>query len=277
MWERKESGFKPSIHASSDSLFVKAIKAVVDDMIVFKPADRPSAREVVQRLEELQAVMWQIGEFEVIKKDSSILGKGEMATVYLREHPATQEQVAVKEVSVDTTSQSSEEFEEEGKTAMKTPPHKNVLKIHGVYSDHHRNVLLVTELCQLGSLQHYVKNTSLTLDQKIDIILASVEALAHLHKQKPQSKLYRDIRPENMMLCGTALEPIIKLSPVSVTRITKCEEDEDFWYYKAPEQTELQGASLVHSEETEIFSMGMTNLALLETPNKSDISPRTSK
>ena len=225
MWERRESGFKPSIHAPSDSLFAKTIKTVIDDMIEFKPADRPSARQVVQKLEELQAVMWQIGKFEVIKKDSNILGRGEMATVFLGEHPATREQVAVKEVSVNVTSQSSEKFEEEGKTAMTTPPHKNVLKIHGVYSDHHRNISLVTELCQFGSLQHYVKNTSLTLDQKIDIILASVEALAHLHKQKPQSKLYRDIRPENMILSGTALEPVIKLSPVSVTRITKSEED----------------------------------------------------
>ena len=277
MWERRESGFKPSIHAPSDSLFAKAIKTVIDDMIAFKPADRPSARQVVQKLEELQAVMWQIGKFEVIKKDSNILGRGEMATVFLGEHPATREQVAVKEVSVNATSQSSDKFEEEGKTAMMTPPHKNVLKIHGVYSDHHRNISLVTELCQLGSLQHYVKNTSLTLDQKIDIILASVEALAHLHKQKPQSKLYRDIRPENMILSGTALEPVLKLSSVSVTRITKSEEDEDFWYYKAPEQTEHQGMSFIHSEKTEIFSMGMTNLALLETPNKSDIRARTGK
>ena len=280
MWERRESGFQPSIHRPSDSQFVKAIKTVVDDMIKFKPADRPSAREVVQRLDELQASMKQIGEYEVIKKESYILGRGEMATVFLGEHSATQEEVAVKEVSVNTTSQSNVKFEEEGKTAVRTPPHKNVLKIHAVYSDHHRNgshVSLVTELCQLGNLQQYVKKTSLTLDRKIDIILASVEALAHLHKQKSQSKLYRDICPENILVSGPALNPVIKLSPVSVTRNTISEEDEDIWYYKAPEQTELEGTIIIHNEKTEIFSMGMTNLALLETHNKSDIRPRTSK
>ena len=45
MWKRRDSGFQPSIHEPSDSLFVKAIKTVIDDMIKFKPADRPSARE----------------------------------------------------------------------------------------------------------------------------------------------------------------------------------------------------------------------------------------
>ena len=280
MWDRRESGFQPSIHAPSDSLFVKAIKSVVCDMIQFKPADRPSAREVVQKLEELQAAMQQIGDYEVIKNESNILRRGEMATVFLGEHSATREQVAVKEVSVNTINQTSEKFEEEGDTATRTPPHKNVLKIHAVYFDQHRNarhISLVTELCELGNLPQYVKKTNLTLDQKIDIILASIEALAHLHKQKYQIQLYRDICPENILVSGTAINPVIKLSPVSVTRIMKSEEDEEFFYYKAPEQTELKGTSFIHNEKTELFSMGMTNLALLETPNKSDIRPKTSK
>ena len=280
MWKRRKSGFQPSIHKTSDSLFVRTIKTIIDDMIKFKPADRPSAREVVQKLEELQAAMKQFGEYEVIKKDSNILGRGKMAIIFLGEHSTTQKQVAVKEVSVNTTSQSHEKFEQEGKIAMKTPPHKNVLKIKAVHSDHLKNVShisLVTKLCQLGNLQQYVKNTSLTLDQKTDIMIASAEALAHLHKQKHQSDLYRDICPENILLQSTSQQPVIKLSPVSFTRTVRCEDDEKFWYYKAPEQTELQGTSLIHNEKTEIFSMGMTNLALLETPNKSDIRPRTSK
>ena len=280
MWERRESGFKPSIHAPSDSLFVKAIKTVIDDMIEFKPADRPSARQVVQKLEELQTAMKQIGEYEVIKKESNILERDEMSTVFLGEHSATQEQIAVKEVSVNTTSQSDKKFADEVKIAMKTPPHKNVLKVHAVDSDRHENIShisLVTELHQPGNLQQYVKQNNLTLDQKIDIMLASTEALAHLHKQKSPSMLYRGVCPENIFLNGPSHNPVIKLSPVSVTRITKSQEDEDFWYYKAPEQSELQGMSFIHNMKTEIFSMGMTNLALLETPNKCDIRPKTSK
>ena len=278
MWERRESGFHPFIYKPSDSQFVTAIKGVINDMIKFKPADRPSAREVVQKLEELQAAMQQIGEYEVIKNEINILGRGKMATVFLGEHSATQKQVAVKEVSVTTTSQSVKKFEEEGKTAMRTPPHKNVLKIHAVYSDHPEDashISLVTELCR-ENLQQYVKKTSLTLGQKTDIMIASAEALAYLHKQKHQSNLYRDICPENILLQLASHQPIIHLSPVSFTRTARC-EDEEFWYYKAPEQTELQGKSLIHSEKTEIFSLGMTDLALLEAPNKSDIRPRSSK
>ena len=279
MWERRESGFQPSIHKPSDSLFVTAIKGVIDDMIKFKPGDRPSAREVVQKLEELQAAMQQIGEYEVIKNESNILGRGKMATVFLGEHSATQKQVAVKEVSVNTTSQSVEKSEKEGKIAMRTPLHKNVLKIHAVYSDYHENtshISLVAEVCQLGNLQQYVKKTSLTLGQKKDMLLASAKALAHLHKHKSQSVLHRVICPENILVGETSHQPIIKLSPVSFTRAVRCEEEE-WWYYKAPEQTELHGMSFIHNDKTEIFSLGMTNLALLETPNKSDIRPRTSK
>ena len=280
MWDRRESGFKPSIHALSDSSFVKAIKSIVDDMIQFKPADRPSAREIVQKLEELQAAMQNIGEYEVIKNESNILEKDEMSTVFLGEHSATQEQVAVKEVSVNTTSQSSAKFEEEVKIAVKTPPHKNVLKVHAIYSDRHENksqISLVTEPYRPGNLKQYVKETSLTLGQKVEIMLACAKALAHLHKQKSPSILHRVIWPESILFGGPSQNPVIKLSPVSVTRIARCEEDEDLCYYKAPEQTELQGTSFIHNIKTEIFSLGMTNLALLETPNKSDIRPRTSK
>ena len=280
MWERRDSGFQPSIHKPSDSLFVRTIKRVIDDMIKFKPTDRPSAREVVQKLEELQGTMQQYGKYEVIKNESNLLGRGKLATVFIGEHSATQKQIAVKEVSVNTTSQSNEKFEEEGKTAIRIPRHKNVLKIHAIYSDHQKNVShisLVAELCQLGNLQQYVKKTSLTLDQKIDIMIDCTEALAHLHKQKHQSDLYRDIWPQNILLHMTSHQPIIKLCPMSFTRTMRCEEDEDIWYYKAPEQIELQGTRLIHNQKTEIFSLGMTNLALLETPNKSDIRPRTSK
>ena len=282
MWERRTSGFQPSIYKPSDSLFVKAIKSVIDDMIKFKPADRPSAREVVQKLEELQATMQQIGEYGVIKNESHTLGRGEMATVFLGEHSATQEQVAVKEVKVDKTSKADVEYkeiDEEGKTAISTPQHKNVLTIHCLYCDHQKSlsrISLVTELCQLGNLEEYVKKTNLTLDQKIDIMIGCAKGLAHLHKQKPQSFLYRDVCPKNILLSEISLHPVVKLSPVSFTRTVRCEEDDEFWYYKAPEQTEPQGTSLIHNEKTEIFSMGMTNLALLETPNESDIRPRTS-
>ena len=282
MWERRESGFQPSIDKPSDSLFVKAIKRVIADMIKFKPADRPSAREVVQKLEELQAAMQQIGEYGVIKNESHTLGRGEMATVFFGEHSATYEQVAVKEVNVVKTSEADveyKEFDKEGKTAISTPPHKNVLKIHGLYCDHQKSlsrISLVTELCQLGNLEEYVKKINLSLDQKIDIMIGCAKGLAHLHKQKPHSSLYQDICPKNILLSEISLQPVVKLSPVSFTRTARCEEDDEFWYYKAPEQTELRGTSLIHNEKTEIFSMGMTNLALLEAPNKCDMRPRTS-
>ena len=280
MWERRESGFQPSIKKSSDGLFVTAIKGVISDMIKFCPADRPSAQQVIERFEELQASMQHIGEFDIIKNTHHTLGRGKMATVYLGEHESTQERVAVKEVMVNISTKDDvdyKKFEEQGKTAQIIPPHKNVLKIHAIHSEQQQttmHVSLVTELCPLGNLQQYAQKNDLTLRNKLDIMIECTQALAHLHKNQPQSLLYRDICPDNILLSGTAIKPIIKLCPVSVTR-TVMPEEEAQWYYKAPEQTCQQGRFFPHDNKTEIFSLGMTNLALLEAPNRSAMEPRT--
>ena len=281
MWERRNSGFQPSIKKPSDSLFVTAIKDVISDMIKFRPADRPSAQAVLERFEALQASTQRIGEFEVVKNKHHTLTSGKMVTVYLGEDMLTKEQVAVKEVTVTTSSKDDidyRKFKEQGKTAQSIPPHKNVLTIHAIQSEQEKttmHVSLVTEMCTLGNLQEHVQKNDLTLGKKLDIMIECTQALAHLHKNQPQSMLYRDICPDNILLSGTAIKPIAKLCPVSVTRAVKPEEDEAQWYYKAPEQTCLRGNFFLHDKNTEIFSLGMTNLALLEAPNRSTMVPRT--
>ena len=281
MWERRESGFQPSIKKPSDGLFVTAIKDVISDMIKFRPADRPSAQQVIERFEELQASMQQIGEFDVIKNERHTLGRGKMVTVYLGKHMSSKKRVAVIEVTVNTSSKDDvdyKKFEEQGKTAQSIPPHNNVLKIHAIHSEQQKTMIhvsLVTELCPLGNLQQYVQKNDITLGKKLDIMIKCTQALAHLHKNQPQSLLYRDICPDNILLSGTAIKPIIKLCPISITRTVMPEEDEAQWYYKAPEQTCQQGRFFTHDNKTEIFSLGMTNLALLEAPNRSAMEPRT--
>ena len=282
MWERRESGFQPSIKKPSDSLFETAIKDVISDMIKFHPADRPSAREVIKRFEELQVSTQQIGEFDIIKNEHHILGRGKMVTVYLGEHESTKEQVAVKEITINTSSEAGIDYkmiEDEYSTLHSTLPHKNILKVYdNIHTDHQEHMIhisLVTELCHLGNLPHYVQKNDLTLGKKLDIMIDCTQALAHLHKNQSHSLLYRDICPDNILLSGTALKPVVKLCPVSVTRTVMNEEDETQWYYKAPEQTCLQGGRFVHDKKTEIFSLGMTNLALLEAPNRSAMEPQT--
>ena len=169
-------------------------------------------------------------------------------------------------------------IQDEYSTLHSTPPHKNILKVYDIHTDHHENMIhisLVTQLCPLGNLPHYVQKNDLTLSKKLDIMIDCTLALAHLHENQSHNLLYRDICPDNILLSGNALKPVIKLCPVSVTRIEKTEEDEAQWYYKAPEQTCLRGGRFVHDKKTEIFSLGMTNLALLEAPNKSAMAPRT--
>ena len=285
MWERRESGFQPSINKSSDSLLVTAIKDVISDMIKFCPADRPSAQEVIERFKELQASTHRISEYDIIKNEHYTLGRGKLVTMYLGENAVTQERVAVKEVTVNTSSETDVEykkFQDEKKILRSIPPHKNILKVHAIYSKCKKNTIqisLVTELCAFGNLQQYVQETDLALGKKLDIMIECTQALAHLHKkhpkQQPQSLLYRDICPDNILLSGNAIKLVVKLSPVSVTRIMDPEVEEDQWYYKVPEQTCLRGKVFIHNKKTEIFALGMTILALLEVPNKSTMEPRT--
>ena len=283
MWERRESKFQPSIKKPSDSLFVTAIKDVISDMIKFHPADRPSAQEVIERFEELQAYTQQIGEFHVFRNEHHTLGRGKLVTVYLGEQVSAKEQVAVKEVTINTSSETGVEYKkilDEKKTLCSFYPQKNMLKVYAIQSEQQKNTIrvsLVTELCPLGNLQQYVQKNDLTVGKKLDIMIECIHALSHLHKNLPWSLLYRDICPDNILLRGTAVKPVVKLCPVSVTRTMTPEEDEAQWYYKAPEQTCLQGRFFNHDKKTEIFSIGMTNLALLEAPNRSTMEPRTGK
>ena len=280
MWERRNSGFQPSIKKPSDGLFVTTIKDVISDMIKFCPGDRPSAREVIERFEKLKASTQRIGEFDVIKNKHHTLARGKMVTVYLGGHMSSKERVAVKEVTVNTSSKDDVDyktFEEHGMKAQSIPPHKNVLKIHAIHSKQQKttvHVSLVTELCPLGNLQQYVQKNDLTLGKKLDIMIECTLALAHLHENQPQRLLYRNICPDNILLSGTAIKPIVKVCPVSVIRTLKPEKEAP-WYYKAPEQTCLQGECFTHDKKTEIFSLGMTNLALLEALNRSAMGPRT--
>ena len=110
MWERRESRFQPSIKKPSDRLFETAIKDVISEMIKFHPAERPSAQEVIERFEELQASIQQIGEFNIIKNEHHILRRGKMVTVYLGECEATKGQVAVKEVTLNTSSEADVDY-----------------------------------------------------------------------------------------------------------------------------------------------------------------------
>ena len=282
MWERRESGFQPSIKKPTDSLFVIAIKDVISDMIKFHPADRPSAQEVIESFEELQASTQQIGEFFVFKNELNTLRRGKMVTVYLGEHMSTKEQVAVKEITLNTSSEADVDYkiiEDEYSTLHSTPPHKNILKVYDdIHTDHQGNMIhisLVTELCNLGNLQQYVQINDLTLGKKLDIMIECTQALAHIHENQPRSWLYRDICPDNILLRESALKPVVKLCPVSITRTVMPEEDETQWYYKAPEQTCAPGRFFLHDKKTEVFSLGMTNLALLEAPNRSTMEPRT--
>ena len=279
MWETGETGFQLSIKKPSDGIFVTAIKDVISDMIRFHPADRPGAREVLKRFEELQASTQQIGEFYVFKNKRHTLGRGKIVTVYLGEHESTKKRVAAKEVTVSTSSERDVEYKmikDEKKILESIPPHRNVLKVHVFHCEPQKNMIfvsLVVELCNLGDLQQYVEQNDLTQSKKLDMMIECTKALAHLHENLHQS-LYRDICPGNILLRGTATLPVVKLCPVSVTRTVMPEEDESQSYYKAPEQTCLQGI-FFPDDKTEVFSLGMTSLALLEAPNRSTLEPRT--
>lgn len=197
----------------------------------------------------------KIGKYEIV----SVLGKGGMGVVYKARDPFIDRIVAVKTIRL------TEEMEEEDLGARLAMEAKSAGKLH------HPNIctifdfgkqedlsFIVLEYAEGGDLSQVIdKKLSLSLPQKIDVIVQIASGLDYAHRM---GVVHRDMKPANVRLTkdGTAKIIDFGLARFDTTRLTKTGFMSGTIAYMSPER--INGES---GESDDIFALGTLAWELL--------------
>jgi serine/threonine protein kinase len=152
--------------------------------------------------------MQQIGRYEIQK----LLGQGGFGNVYLAFDPSVGRKVALK-VLTAASSDSLSRFRNEAATVGKLQ-HPNIVAIYD-YGEHESRPYIAMEFVEGHTLQHYVREGSLALIRKIEVMyqVAGAMAVAHGH-----GIVHRDIKPANIMITA---EGVAKVMDFGLARLSE--------------------------------------------------------
>ncbi|MFL7838582.1 MAG: PQQ-binding-like beta-propeller repeat protein [Candidatus Promineifilaceae bacterium] len=138
----------------------------------------------------------------------STLGVGGFSTVYKARDlrfSSVDKLCAVKEMVIHTADPSLREqtiqsFEQEA-SMLAVLNHPAIPPVSDYFTEGDRSYLII-ELVEGQNLEQWLENSTEPLDQgrALDWSLQICEALVHLHRQKPQPVIFRDLKPSNIML-----------------------------------------------------------------------------
>ncbi len=134
----------------------------------------------------------QLGNYKLLR----LLGEGGFAQVYLGEHIHLGTEAAIKVLHTQLTSDDVDQFRSEARTIARLK-HRHIVRVldFGVEG---KTPFLVMDYAPNGTLrQHYPRGSSLPLSELVSYIKQVAIALQYAHDQK---LIYRDIKPENMLL-----------------------------------------------------------------------------
>jgi len=204
-----------------------------------------------------------VGPYNIVE----ILGKGGMGVVYKAIHSTLEQQVAIKALSSELSSNPSsrKRFVKEAKIQAKFS-HPNVVNIFN-YLDEGEDVYIVMEYVNGQTLEQKLKSEgAISEKEAISISIPVLEALDFMHSN---GVIHRDIKPSNIMITNTGL---IKVTDFGIAKIL----DENTQhtktgmvgslYYISPEQIlgeETSAATDVYSYGVTLFHM-ITGKALFE-------------
>ncbi|XP_042489586.1 L-type lectin-domain containing receptor kinase IV.1-like [Macadamia integrifolia] len=132
--------------------------------------------------------------------DKELLGSGGFGKVYKGILPTSKVEVAVKRVSHDSR-QGVKEFIAEIVSIGKLQ-HRNIVTLLG-YCRRQGELLLVYDFMPNGSLDKFLFNqstTTLSWNQRFQIIKSVASALLYLHEEWEQVVIHRDVKSSNVML-----------------------------------------------------------------------------
>mmetsp|Transcript_15329 Transcript_15329/g.23865 ORF Transcript_15329/g.23865 Transcript_15329/m.23865 type:complete len:327 (-) Transcript_15329:49-1029(-) len=185
------------------------------------------------------------------------LGRGEGGAVRLAFHRPSNQNFALKEISIGSQA-TRHQLWKELCTHQECGNMSNIVTLHDFFYSEGR-VYLVLELMDWGSLDTLLKlqatsMTSRTMDEGVlSVITRSITvALAFLHNQR--NLIHRDLKPGNVVMNE---QGVVKLSDFGVSRVLDNEAKGSSWVgtasYMSPER--LLGCQ--YSHKADIWSLGI--------------------
>lgn len=142
------------------------------------------------------------------------LGQGSFGTVWRGVHKGTGENVAIKELSKNSSSAGRRREDHEKEIQMmKSVPHENLLRVHAAFQDSH-NVYIVVDYCDGGDLGDLLKVGKQSPQKIAQLMRQLCSALCALHSA---SIMHRDVKPDNFMIAGS----VLKLSDFGLACVVK--------------------------------------------------------
>ena len=236
----------------------------------------------------------EVGNFEIYTDRKNRLGSGATGTVHLGMNTITEDLVAAKNMEIEEEFLEEGEFEREADLLLnKIPPHDNIVKVYDFvkkrFVEKGTNMLslwLVMEHCPFGDLKEYARQTELATIDKLELMYQAALAVHHLHQCKPEPVVHRDIKPQNILISGEEGNPKVKLCDFGASRLVKRNTEgrsvtmkslggtENYW---APEQQMVPGKELSYDKSVDTYSLGISNLALLEASKGTNMRAKLSK
>ena len=279
---------QPPTDKPTDNDIEKATKEILKNTLQYESNDRPTMKQVMERLSQLKEQIVRIGEYEVIMNEKHMqwVSKNEQIqeTAYLGQHINTQQPVTAVRHTTETKNQNTVACLENEYHVLKhvIKPHENIAKVcHFSKKEYEKDgkemvdVWIIIEHCQFGRLRDYAYEQELTAKQKLAVMIQAGRAVCHLHEQQPVNVVHRCINPWTLLVSGNPHAPVIKLTRfVFATTVDK----DDFPFsmqscvgnpgFIAPEQTErgdTRFTQLVYDISVDVFALGITCLMLLES------------
>jgi len=197
---------------------------------------------------ELQKLQIPADEFEISEDP---FAKGGFGKVYEARWKRKNEKVVVKVIKVDNDEE-RQHFMDEASLTLRLR-HSNVIQLFGITTLNRKKPAIVMEMAEHGSLDKWIG--------KIDHIRMAKVALAIIHGVEYihlQHVIHRDIKPQNILMCGPDDDMIPKIADFGVSKLiqtavkTHTRVGQDL--YMAPEVKMFNH----YSFPADIYSLAMT-------------------
>ncbi|WP_372367512.1 protein kinase [Candidatus Uabimicrobium sp. HlEnr_7] len=188
-----------------------------------------------------------LSNYKLIEK----IGQGGMGAVYKAQQLSPQRIVAIKTIK---TSSNMRRFEREMQIASQLN-HPNIAKVYNAGVENNQKYL-VMEYISGQPLSDYLKETTVSLEKKLEVFVKICEILSYAHQKEI---IHRDLKPNNIIM-NEKNEPVLidfGIAKYTYNRkfdLTKTGEILGTPNYMAPEQIVGKSSNVGYS--TDIYSLG---------------------